>query len=135
MCIRDSINASKEIIPPVNALGYTACLAAFKHCEYWRQDMLKYLRRNREVVYDFINDTPAISTDHVEATYLAWIDVRELDLPDPVAFFEENAGVGLSDGKNFDGQGFVRLNFGCPRKTLMKALKKIKRAVIKHLET
>ena len=131
---RKFINSCEQIIPPVNALGYTACLAAFKHCEYWRQDLLKYLRENRDIVLEFISDMPAISMNHVEATYLAWIDVRELDLPDPVAFFEEKAGVGLSDGKNFNGEGFVRLNFGCPRKTLMKALKKIKRAVKKHLE-
>ena len=131
---RKFICATTEIIPPVNALGYVACYTAFKHCEYWRQDLLEYLRENRDIVYDFINDIPAVSTDHVEATYLAWIDVRELDLADPVGFFEEKAGVGLSDGKIFNGEGFVRLNFGCPRKTLMKALKKIKRAITKHLE-
>jgi len=130
------IHAAEGIVPPVNALGYIACLAAFKHCEYWRQDLLKYLRENRDIVYDFVNnDIPIISMDRVEATYLAWLDVRELKLADPVAFFEEKAGVGLSDGKYFDGKGFVRLNFACPRKILTKALQRMKTAVTGQLKT
>lgn len=48
---------------------------------------------------------PYLSTAPVEATYLAWIDVRDADLKNPVAFFED-AGVGLQDGIEFDGPGF-----------------------------
>jgi cystathionine beta-lyase len=66
--------------------------------------------------------------DNVEATYLAWIDARKLDVPNPALFFER-AGVGLSDGRHFQGEGYVRLNFGCPRETLLKALDRMKRAV------
>jgi cystathionine beta-lyase len=130
---RKFVKTAKGIIPGVNALGYIACNTAFKNCEYWRQDLLEYLRKNRDIVYESINnDIPLISMDHVEATYLAWIDVRELNLTDPVAFFE-NAGVGLSDGTYFDGQGFLRLNFGCPRRTLTKGLERMKTAVKIHL--
>ncbi|HSH71229.1 MAG TPA: hypothetical protein VK997_15005, partial [Deferrisomatales bacterium] len=64
----------------------------------------------------------------VEATYLAWIDARELPVSDPVGFFEA-AGVGLSDGKEFGAPGFVRLNFGCPRSLLEQALDRMTRAV------
>jgi cystathionine beta-lyase len=131
---RKFIYATTQVIPPVNALGYIACHTAFKHCQYWRQELLKYLRKNRDIVYDFINNIPGLSTDHVEATYLAWIDVRQLKLPDPVGFFEEKAAVGLSDGKFFDGEGFVRLNFACPEKVLTKALERIKAAVTEHLK-
>ena len=65
---------------------------------------------------------------HIEATYLAWIDARALDLARPQQFFEQ-AGVGLSDGRDFDGPGYVRLNFGCPRETLRQALKRIETAI------
>jgi cysteine-S-conjugate beta-lyase len=50
----------------------------------------------------------------VEATYLAWIDVRDLGLESPGAYFEAH-GLGLSDGAAFGGEGFVRFNFACPR--------------------
>ena len=74
---------------------------------------------------------PLLSMAPLEATYLAWIDVRSADLPNPVRFFE-NAGVGLQDGIEFDGPGFVRLNFGCQRPLLQEALERMKSAMDKH---
>jgi cystathionine beta-lyase len=118
-----------EVIPNTNVMGYAATLAAFRDCEDWRIELIDYLRGNRDVVYEFVNEQiPRLSMDNVEATYLAWIDARELKVSDSVSFFER-AGVGLSDGGNFSGQGYVRLNFGCPRKTLLDALDRMKRAV------
>ena len=64
----------------------------------------------------------------VEATYLAWIDVRSANLQNPVKFFED-AGVGLQDGIEFDGPGFVRLNFGCRRALLEEALERLSCAI------
>jgi len=123
------VNNRLEVIPSTNVMGYTATLAAFRDCEDWRIELVSYLRGNRDIVYEFINDKiPRLSMDNVEATYLAWIDARELKVLDPVRFFER-AGVGLSDGRNFHGQGYVRLNFGCPRETLLEALNRMKRAV------
>ena len=59
--------------------------------------------------------------DHVEATYLAWIDTRGAGIAEPGKFFEQ-AGVGLGDGTDFGGPGFVRLSFACPQATLAEAL-------------
>jgi cystathionine beta-lyase len=127
---RTFIKNRKEIIPNTNALGYAACLAAYRDCEDWRAELIDYLRGNRDIVQEFVNDDiRRLSMDNVEATYLAWIDARQLGVSDPVLFFER-AGVGLSDGRNFQGAGYVRLNFGCPRKTLLQALNRIKRAVV-----
>ena len=64
---------------------------------------------------------------HVEATYLAWIDARRIGGRQPAKWFE-SAGVGLSDGVEFDGAGYVRLNFGCPRALLEQALRRISAA-------
>jgi cystathionine beta-lyase len=126
---RSFIGNRKGIVPDTNALGYTACLTAYRDCEQWRAGLIDYLRGNRDVVYRFINEEiPRLSMDNVEATYLAWIDARDLPVPDPTLFFEQ-AGVGLSDGRDFQGSGYVRLNFGCPRKTLSEALDRMKRAV------
>jgi cystathionine beta-lyase len=65
-----------------------------------------------------------------EATYLAWIDMRAAGLENPAKFFEQ-AGVGLQDGAEFDGPGFVRLNFGCSRTLLKKALQRMREAMKK----
>jgi cystathionine beta-lyase len=117
------------IVPGTNALGYAACLAAYRDGEPWRTALVDYLRRNRDIVYQTINDEiPGLSMDEVQATYLAWINTTDLGLSEPAKFFEQ-AGVGLSDGKDFQGPGYVRLNFGCPQKTLREGLDRMKRAV------
>ena len=120
--------AKGRIVPQVNALGLTAAEAAYRHAEPWRQELLAYLRGNRALVTQAIAEMPGLSMTPVEATYLAWIDTRELNLQQPGKFFEA-AGVGLSDGSDFGAPGFVRLNFGCPRSLLVSALERMKQAL------
>ncbi|MCP4709308.1 MAG: aspartate aminotransferase, partial [Planctomycetes bacterium] len=120
---------ANRMLPDCNALGYVATQAAYQNGESWRQELIKYLRHNRDVVFEYVNNRiPFLSMDHVEASYLAWIKTAELKVPNVAEFFEQ-AGVGLSDGKYFMGEGFVRLNFGCSRQTLVEGLERIKRAV------
>jgi cystathionine beta-lyase len=78
-----------------------------------------------------INRIRGLKLDPIEATYLAWIDVSELKLIDPKAFFEA-AGVGLSAGDEFGDNNYLRLNFGCPRSLLEEAVKRIEIAVDVH---
>jgi cystathionine beta-lyase len=123
--------AMHGIVPHVNTLGYVAALAAYRDGEEWRRALIDYLRANLELVSDAVGKMPGLSMTKVEATYLAWIDTRLSGIEHPARFFEE-AGVGLSDGKEFDGAGFVRLNFGCPRTLLAEALGRMKRALEKR---
>ncbi len=113
--------AMAGLVPHVNALGYVAALAAYRDGAPWLAGLREYLRGNREVVAGRVAAMPGLKMHPVEATYLAWIDARSLELDDPVGFFEQ-AGVGLSDGAHFGAPGFVRLNFGCPRGVLQEAL-------------
>lgn len=117
--------AMAGVVPSVNALGFAAARAAYRDCGDWHQELLEYLRGNRELVYQTINSIKGLSMHQVEATYLAWIDTRKSGLHDPPSFFEQ-AGVGLSPGSDFGDPGFVRLNFGCPRPLLRQALERIK---------
>ncbi len=127
--LRSSFKAAAgRIVPHVNLLGFTATEAAYRHGEPWRQSLLSYLRGNRYLVTEAIRDTAGLSAAHVEATYLAWIDTRETGITDPGKFFE-GFGIGLSNGADFDAPGFVRLNFGCRRKLLVEALRRMKVAV------
>ena len=77
--------------------------------------------RNAARVAEVIGSLPGLATTPVEATYLAWIDVRELGLLNPAAHFEAY-GLGLSDGADFGAPGWLRFNFGCTRATLDEAL-------------
>ncbi|MBM4103311.1 MAG: putative C-S lyase [Planctomycetes bacterium] len=122
--------AAFGIVPHVNAIGYAGTLAAFGQSHDWHKQLLDYLRQNRDLLVEAVRSLPGLKMDTPEATYLAWLDGRDLDISNLVEFFEV-AGVGLSGGAEFDAPGFLRLNFGCPRKTLLTALDRIRTAVSK----
>jgi cystathionine beta-lyase len=126
-------DAMAGIVPRPNVLGYTAAMAAFAECADWHAALLDYLRGNREMVARAIEQMPPFSMAPVEATYLAWIDMRSSGLKTPARFFEA-AGVGLQAGIEFDGPGFARLNFGCSRSLLEKALGRMKAAMDDQFE-
>jgi cystathionine beta-lyase len=120
--------AMNGIVPHVNVLGLTAAQAAFQNGQAWLKELLNYLRSNRDLVFQRVNEMPGLQMASVEATYLAWIDVSQLKLSHPSRWFEK-AGVGLSDGREFDGDGYLRLNFGCSRSLLTTALDRMANAI------
>ena len=119
----------RGIITEVNCFGYAGCAAAYNHGEPWRQALLDTLRDNYNTLRAFLaRELPQIIFRPMQATYLAWLDVRELELDQPALFFEKN-GVGLSCGNPFGGKGHVRLNFGCPKTRLEEGLERMARAI------
>lgn len=117
-----------------NVFGITALEAAYRHGAPWLEELLVYLEDNACYLTEFIAaHIPELKADKPEATYLAWLDCRQLNLPQDklVEFFAQEAKVGLNDGGAFgvQGNGFMRLNFGCPRSVLTEGLERIGRAV------
>jgi len=120
--------AGQGFLSEINVVAQDAAEAAYRDCATWREELVAYLRENRDILYEFVHrEMPQIKLAPMESTYLAWLDVRPLGLKDPVGFFEE-AGVGLSDGNFFGLPGFVRFNFGCPRSTMMEGLFRMRNA-------
>ncbi|WP_415882473.1 MalY/PatB family protein [Neptuniibacter sp. QD34_54] len=126
------INTKKGVVPDVNLLGYTAAIAAYQEGEEWNQQQLDYLRANRDYLQKEINQIPGLKLAPIEATYLAWIDVSGAKLTNPAHFFEQ-AGIGMSPGRDFGDNNYMRLNFGCTRSTLEEAVRRIKRALVNEL--
>ena len=126
------VRATAGIVAEVTALGFAACEAAYRDSEPWRQALLATLRGHRDYLLDFVGKhLPGVRIEApIEATYLAWLNVSELGLPDPVAHFEAH-GAGLSDGAFFASPKgrHIRPNFGCPRATLTEALRRLKSGV------
>ncbi|MDP3073502.1 MAG: PatB family C-S lyase [Opitutaceae bacterium] len=126
------LRATAGIVAEVTCLGFTACEAAYRDGEPWRQALLAYLRGNRDYLLDVIaRELPGVRVEApVEATYLLWMNVSALGLDNPTAHFEKH-GVGLSDGAMFGAAkgSHVRLNFGCPRATLVEAMQRMKAAL------
>ncbi|WP_330926765.1 PatB family C-S lyase [Candidatus Sororendozoicomonas aggregata] len=129
--LRQRFNSTRKgIVPdPDNMLiGFTATKAAYGHGEPWRRSLLAYLRGNHDYLVKAINGIPGLRMKPLEATYLAWIDVSALQLDNPQTFFEQ-AGVGLSPGAQFGDKNYLRLNFGCSRQLLEKAVDRMAKAV------
>jgi cysteine-S-conjugate beta-lyase len=116
------------IVHHVGGLGFVATLAAYRDGRPWQLAVLEYLRHNRDLVESALAGMPPLRSWHVEATYLAWIDARGLQVSNPLKFFED-AGVGLYDGALFGTPGYLRLNFACPRTVLQEALRRMQRAI------
>jgi cystathionine beta-lyase len=116
------------IVHHVGGLGFLATLAAYRDGRAWQLALLDYLRGNRDLAEHAIGKMRGLRTWHVEATYLAWIDARGLDIENPLEFLED-AGVGLYDGAVFGTPGFLRLNFACPRALLGEALRRMELAL------
>jgi cystathionine beta-lyase len=132
--LRQRYQAARQMMLPwVNVMGLTAMQAAYREGQEWLDRLLVYLEANRDFVYDFVaSELPGLSMAKPEGTYLAWIDCRGAGLKDPYRFFLDNAKVAFSNGTSYGtgGQGFVRLNFGCPRATLEEALHRMKMALM-----
>jgi cystathionine beta-lyase len=122
------------LVSHVNIMGYIAALAAYRDGQEWLDELLRYLEANRDFLFDYVTtQLPGIRMGKPEGTYLAWLDCREAGIPGkPCDFFSGEAKVALNDGEPFGkgGEGFVRLNFGCPRSTLIEALEKMRSALL-----
>lgn len=132
--LRKQFNAAaRDIVPHINALAYTGALAAYSEGEPWLEACIAYLRRNRDALMQFVAERlPGVRMALPEATYLAWLDFREANLgEDPQHFFLKRAGVALNAAEAFGpgGEGFARLNFGCPASTLFEALERMEAAL------
>ncbi len=123
-----------DLVRAVNVLGYTSTLAAYRDGQPWLDELLRYLEANRNFAVDYVRTKlPGVSTAPPEGTYLAWLDCRNAPAAkdDPFNFFLDRAKVALNDGTAFGapGQGFVRLNFACPRSLLTEGLERMRQAL------
>ena len=127
---RRKFNQAKgHTLPEINCVAFYAAEAAYRHGEPWRQDLLAYLKKNRDTITDFVrNEMPYLSIPDIEATYLAWIDCEKLGLENPTKYLEKEEGLFLSDGAYFGSPQHIRFNYGCSHERVLEGLTKIKQA-------
>lgn len=114
--------------------AYTATRAAYETGEEWLNEVLQYVQQNVDFVDGFLKQhIPQITAIRPEASFLVWLDCRELGLSqhELVNLFVNKAGLALNDGAMFgtEGCGFMRLNIGSPRSVIEKALNNLKKAI------
>ena len=111
--------------------SHIATIAAYTHGYNWRKDLLKYFTGNIITAEQYLAENiPQIKPWRPDASFLIWLDCRSLGLSQEelVDLFVNHARVALNDGAMFgkEGEGFMRLNIGMPRKSLLEVLERIK---------
>lgn len=137
--LREKFKADMEQLTfHTNSLGHLASEIAFSgECDSWLEELLAYLTENRDFVVDYVKkNLPGVRVSKPDATFLAWLDFSELVESGKIEgslqrFFMEKGKVAFNEGAAFGpgGEGFVRLNFGCPRETLVDGLERVKAAL------
>jgi hemolysin len=117
-----------------NPFNLVATIAAYNEGDEYLSQLKKYLEDNIMFVHNYLKDNiPKIKSNIPQATYLIWLDCRELGLnqKELEEFMLKKAKLGLNPGRAFqkDLEGFMRLNSACPRAVLKKAMEQLKNAV------
>jgi cysteine-S-conjugate beta-lyase len=117
-----------------NVFGIEALQAAYEEGDDWLDQLMVYLGGNRRFIHEFLNaNLPMVGMMVPEATYMTWLDFSKLGFTQDELnkFMIEKAGLGLNSGTQFGhgGEGFMRLNFGCPRSIIEKGLNQLKKAI------
>lgn len=115
-------------------LAYIGAAAAYTHGEEWLEQMLEYVKGNIDFTEKYLKEhIPGIGMIRPQASYLVFLDCRALGLPHEklIELFVDKARLALNDGTMFGqpGEGFMRLNIGCPRSALQQALQQLSAAV------
>lgn len=118
--------------------GHVAFESAYRGGRAWRDGLLEYLQGNFDLLENFVDDySEYVAFRRPEGTYLAWLDFNKLCKVQGYndkklrEFIIKEAKLGLSAGSSFskEGRGFMRLNAGVPRQTLLQAIKQLSEAL------
>lgn len=117
-----------------NMFAPIVTIAAFRHGEAFRKELLKYIEGNIDFVIDYCAKyIPQIKPVRPQSSFLVWLNCRSLNLPQEalVDLFVNQAHLALNDGSIFgrEGEGFMRLNVGSPRAILEQAMNQLRDAV------
>ena len=119
-----------------HVFAFIGTIAAYSNGTEWLDQMLEYVTGNIDYLINFCSERmPKIKPIRPEASYLVFLDCRELGLDQPslVDFFVDGAHLALNDGSIFgkEGRGFMRMNVACPRSVLVKALSQLEEAYVR----
>ena len=125
--LRNEFNRLSYAMGHPGLFNIEAGIAAYSESASWRKELIEYLRGNRDYLESELGKRfKDARFTHTEATYLQWVNFGEgID----AGFIRKNAKVVLTDGKDFGAEGYVRINFGCPRDYITEALDRIEKAI------
>tara|TARA_B100000902_G_C27312949_1_gene919515 strand:+ start:2052 stop:3179 length:1128 start_codon:yes stop_codon:yes gene_type:complete len=120
---------AQGIIDDANITGLIALSSAFSKGWKWRDDLIKYLNLNLQILLKTLEKYQNADLIIPEATYLLWVKIKNPKQKNLQSHFEDY-GVGINDGIEFGKKDFIRINFATTRQNVKKASKRIEDALI-----
>lgn len=135
--IRDKFIAERIGASSGNVFGKVALEAAYRYGDEYLEQLKEYLEGNINFFMDYVEKKiPRLKVMKPEATYLLWVDMRELGISSTEIneFLINEAKLKFNDGAMFGygGEGFQRINIGCPRSYIEEALRRLEEALTKR---
>lgn len=118
-----------EVAEP-NSFAQIAAVTAFNECGEWLDELREYIKTNRDYVISRLKEeTPEIKVVSKDATYLLWIDIKEV-CPNSntfAKFVRKQTGLWITSGSHYGeaGEGFIRVNIACPKSTLEDGINRL----------
>ncbi|MDP5140048.1 MAG: PatB family C-S lyase [Spirosomaceae bacterium] len=116
------------IVPHPSPFAFESALAAYRDSADWQEQVVAYLQENHDYLLKEINAIEGLEMKPLDATYLAWIEFDQSQLPDFINHLLKN-GLGVMEAEIFGGKNAFRLNFATQRSTLEEVVKRLKAAV------
>ncbi len=129
---RDKLKQNSITSP--NVFGIIGLITAYNEGRIWIKEVSSYVKGNYELLEGYIkNNIPKLKIMKMEASYLAWVDIRDTKMSseDITNYLSSKAGVLVESGTHFvkDGEGYIRINLGTQRENVLEALKRIDKAL------
>lgn len=117
-----------------NIFALAGTRAAYLYGDDWLDGLKAYLQKNQQTLLELVKELlPHAVISPMEATFLAWVDIRPYDIPHcDLEGRCRKHGVALTDGQFFgksSGEGFMRINYGCPNSQLIEGVQRFAHAV------
>lgn len=135
--IRDQflgITRRRDFLNSASIFGMYATMIGYTQCDDYIEQLNEYIRGNMKFLEDFIKENlPDFHFHRPDATYLAWIDCRDVPFTsDEIQDALVNVGgVAIMKGETYgsNGKKYLRMNLGCPRSKLQEGLQRFKKAM------
>ena len=116
-----------------NLFALEATRAAYNEGDAWLDGLMDYLDGNRKRLAELVKELlPKAVLTPLEATYLGWLDLRAYGYTcEELEKRTIAAGVQFTGGTFFGeaGEGFLRVNIGCPRANIEEGIKRLATAL------
>jgi cystathionine beta-lyase len=131
---------NKHHLAEGSVISHVAFESAYTNGKQWLEELKIHLYKNYEMLKVLCAKYPTkLKLTPTEATYLAWIDCKGLNLSNRELkdFFIKEAKLGLNPGLGFgsNGSGFMRLNFAISTEKMEEVVNRLDIALVKQGKT